>query len=178
MGRRCELPIAERAREPDTEHLPVPRSAPVTRITSSSSALPTRNAGCVAQHRGAKLFVAGISTSGDSIFITGISTSGGEALPHLGRRFRVLLPSESAPFQLILPTKWIRAVSWPPHALTRVCVLEERRGAQGDTTWHRNRRDSARIHWQAATPGCLAAALEAQEEGVTSQGGPLRRGPF
>jgi len=163
MGRRCELPIAERAREPDTEHLPVPRSAPVTRITSSSSALPTRNAGCVAQHRGAKLFVAGISTSGDSIFITGISTSGGEALPHLGRRFRVLLPSESAPFQLILPTKWIRALSWPPHALTRVCVLEERRGAQGDTTGI----EPGETVRGSSGKQQLLAALEAQGEGVT-----------
>ena len=50
---------------------------------------------------------------------------------HLGRR--VLLKSESAPFQLLRPTKWIRAVSWPTHALTLACVFEEGRGAQGDT---------------------------------------------
>jgi len=82
---------------------------------------------------GAELFdIAEISIHLPSL--ARVPSSGGEALPHLGRRFRLLLPSESAPFQLLLPTKWIRAISWPPHALTRVCDLEERRGAQGDTT--------------------------------------------
>ena len=71
MGRRRELPIAERAREP--EHLSAPQSVPVTRITSSSSSLPTRNAGCVALPRFCRwdiqsIFIAGMSTSGDSIF--------------------------------------------------------------------------------------------------------------
>ena len=84
---------------------------------------------------GAELFdIAAISTSGDSIF-----PPWPEFLRPAERPSRISaadfasLPSESAPFQLLLPTRWIRAVSWPPHALTRVCVLEERRGAQGDT---------------------------------------------
>jgi len=99
-----------------------------------------------------------------------VPSSGGEALPHLGRRFRVLLPSESAPFQLLLPTKWIRAIGWQPHALTLVCVFEEGRGAQGNTagieTGEAVRGSTARIHhWQAATPGSLAAASEAQGRG-------------
>ena len=107
-------PIAERVREPDTEHLSAPRSAPVSRITASSSALPTRKRGlrCPAavlsfstSQRYARPTIP--SSDDDLPSLARVPSSGGEALPHLGRRFRVLLPSVSAPFQLLLPSKWM-----------------------------------------------------------------------
>jgi len=171
-------PIAERAREPDIEFLPTPRSKLLRALCllATRTALPCHGAElCTSFLTSQRNPRPAIPSSDDDLpSLARVPSASGEVLPHLGRRFRVLLPSESAPFQLLLPTKWIRAVSWPPHALTLVCVFEEGRGGQGDTagietgeavrasTTGKQQRLSSLT--SAATPGSLAAS-EAQGRG-------------